>query len=72
MCKRKLARNHIHYLGPEAADLNEKLNGIGIPVKFNDKPVICKFCKYFATLMLTNEDERPENSAVFYKDYTKR
>ncbi|GJQ64953.1 hypothetical protein Trydic_g7120 [Trypoxylus dichotomus] len=72
MCKRKLARNHIHYLGPEAGELNEKLNGIGIPVKFNDKPVICKFCKYFATLLLTDEEERPENSSEFYKEYTKR
>ncbi|KAI4462832.1 serine/arginine repetitive matrix 2 [Holotrichia oblita] len=72
MCKRKLARNHIHYLGSEASELNEKLNGIGIPVKFGDKPVICKFCKYFATLLLTSEDERPENSSDFYKEYTKR
>lgn len=29
MCKRRLARNHIHYLGPEVKELNEALKDDG-------------------------------------------
>lgn len=72
MCKRRLARNHIHYLGPETNDLNIALNAEGIPAKLADKPVVCKLCRYFATLALKPVEERPENSLEFYKEYRKR
>lgn len=72
MCKRRLARNHIHYLGPECSDLNVALNAEGIPVKLVDKPVVCKLCRYFATLVLKDPAERPENTHHFFKEYKKR
>lgn len=72
MCKRRLARNHIHYLGPECSDLNVALNAEGIPVKLVDKPVVCKLCRYFATLILKEPSERPENAHHFFKEYKKR
>ncbi|XP_017787341.1 PREDICTED: uncharacterized protein LOC108570030 isoform X2 [Nicrophorus vespilloides] len=71
MCKRRLARNHIHYLGAEANEVNGALTEIGIPVNLNDR-LVCKLCRYFATLILKAEDERPENSQNFYTEYKRR
>ncbi|KAJ8938586.1 hypothetical protein NQ318_013640 [Aromia moschata] len=72
MCKRRLARNHIHYLGPETNDLNNALNDEGIPLMLTDKPVVCKLCKCFASIILKDPEERPENSANFFREYKRR
>ncbi|KAJ8984567.1 hypothetical protein NQ317_006029 [Molorchus minor] len=72
MCKRRLARNHIHYLGPETNDLNNALNDEDIPLTLTDKPVVCKLCKCFASIILKDPEERPENSASFFKEYKRR
>ncbi|KAL3265948.1 hypothetical protein HHI36_010136 [Cryptolaemus montrouzieri] len=72
MCKRRLARNHIHYIGPEVEDLNNALQEEEIPLKLADKPVVCKLCKCFATVILKNADDRPENYLHFFVEYKKR
>ncbi|CAG9832300.1 unnamed protein product [Diabrotica balteata] len=73
MCKRRLARNHVQYLGPETTELNRVLNENGIPLKLNDKPVVlCKLCKCFATIILKNPSERLETSVNFLNEYKKR
>ncbi|XP_018572639.1 uncharacterized protein LOC108912008 isoform X2 [Anoplophora glabripennis] len=72
MCKRRLARNHIHYLGPETGDLNNALKDEGIPLMLTDKPVVCKLCKCFASIILKDPEERPENSTNFFKEYKRR
>lgn len=73
MCKRRLARNHIHYLGPESSDLNAALNEMGIPVKLcKDRPVVCKLCKYFATLILKSIEDKNETTLTFEREYRKR
>lgn len=73
MCKRRLARNHIYYLGSETNDLNRLLNEMGVPVKLGDKPVVCKLCKYFANCVLKEgPNEQPETSEGFLNEYRKR
>ncbi|KAK5643704.1 hypothetical protein RI129_007549 [Pyrocoelia pectoralis] len=72
MCKRKLARNHVHYLGPELTELCAALNEEGIPVKLIDRPVVCKLCRYFASLVMKPSEERSENTIEFFKEYKKR
>ncbi|XP_008191771.2 uncharacterized protein east isoform X1 [Tribolium castaneum] len=72
MCKRRLAKNHVHYLGPETVDLNLALTTEGIPLSLTDKPVVCKLCKYFATIILKPPEDRPENSSTFFVEYKKR
>jgi hypothetical protein len=72
MCKRRLAKNHVHYLGPETVDLNSALSAEGIPLTLTDKPVVCKLCKYFAAIILKPPDDRPENSSTFFAEYKKR
>ncbi|XP_066154229.1 uncharacterized protein east isoform X2 [Euwallacea fornicatus] len=72
MCKRRLARNHIHYLGPEVQELNEALKDDGIPIVLSDKPVVCKLCRCFASIILKDPEERMENSVNFFKEYKKR
>ncbi|XP_076251091.1 enhanced adult sensory threshold isoform X2 [Rhynchophorus ferrugineus] len=72
MCKRRLARNHIHYLGPEVKDLNVALKDEGICICLTDKPVVCKLCKCFASIILKDPDERAENSVNFFMEYKKR
>lgn len=70
MCKRRLARNHIHYLGPESTDLNTILNNMGIPVKLGDKPIVCKLCRYFASIAPKNQEDQSETE--FVNEYKKR
>ncbi|CAH1183261.1 unnamed protein product [Ceutorhynchus assimilis] len=72
MCKRRLARNHIHYLGPEVKELNEALKDEGISIVLCNKPVVCKLCKGFASIILKDPEERAENSINFFKEYKKR
>lgn len=72
MCKRRLAKNHILYLGAESADLNKALDNEGLPLTLINKAVVCKLCKYFATIILTNCDERDENTMNFFNGYKKR
>ncbi|GLV35255.1 enhanced adult sensory threshold [Carabus blaptoides fortunei] len=72
LCKRRLARNHIHYLGFEWNNLNVALEKEGIPVKLTDKPVVCKLCRYFSTLLLKPAGEIKGNPASFFKEYKKR
>lgn len=73
ICKRRLARNHIHYLGNECDMLNAALQKEGIPVTLNDKPVVCKLCRYFASLLLKPPpSESQSNTAEFFRSYKKR
>lgn len=72
MCKRRLAKNHIHYLGPEVEDLNNALAEERIPLRLGDKPVVCKLCRCFATVILKNPEDRPETSTTFFLEYKKR
>ncbi|XP_057650990.1 uncharacterized protein LOC130890741 isoform X1 [Diorhabda carinulata] len=72
MCKRRLARNHIHYLGPETTELNNALASNGIPLKLSDKPVVCKLCKCFASIILKDPTDRLETSVKFFVEYKKR
>lgn len=72
MCKRRLARNHIHYLGSETIELNAALNAEGIAVKLVDKPAVCKLCRYFSTIYLKSPDEQSEETIDFIKRYKER
>lgn len=62
----------MNYLGPEFNNLNKALNDIGIPVKLNDKPVVCKLCRYFAGLALKDPSDLSENGMHFFREYKKR
>ncbi|CAG9864416.1 unnamed protein product [Phyllotreta striolata] len=72
MCKRRLASNHIHYLGPETAEINKALKENGIPLALTDRPVVCKLCKCLASIILKNPKDRPEASNNFFLEYKKR
>lgn len=51
--------------------LNPLLKDQGLPVVFEDKPVVCKLCRYYCTLLL-----RPSKSLMnkqsFLKTHRKR
>lgn len=72
MCKRRLAPNHIHYMGPETTELNKILNDMNIPVSLNDSLAVCKCCKLFATLALRLPEERSRNDGCFFDQYKRR
>lgn len=72
MCKRKLARNHIYYLGSEIDDVTKALNEERIPVKLEDKPIVCKFCRIFASIILKLEEERVGVENEFFTKYRKK
>lgn len=73
LCKRRLARNHIHYLGSECDMLNTALQKEGIPVTLTDKPIVCKLCRYFSSLLLKPPlADRQSQTAEFFKQYRKK
>lgn len=72
MCKRRLARNHVQYVGPECDNLNVALNAAEIPVKLVEKTVVCKLCQCFATLILQDPADREESAKNFFTEYKKR
>ncbi|KAF2881331.1 hypothetical protein ILUMI_24847 [Ignelater luminosus] len=72
MCKRKLARNHIYYLGSEINDVTKALNEERIPVKLEDKPIVCKFCRIFSSIVLKSEEERVGIENEFFTKYRKK
>lgn len=72
MCKRRLARNHFHFLGPESDRINDVLNTEGIPLTLTNKPIICKLCKCFISVLLKETADRSESTVNFIEEYKKR
>lgn len=73
LCKRRLTRNHIHYLASECETLNAALQKEGIPVTLADKPLVCKLCRYFSSLLLKPPPlDSQSNTAEFFRQYKQR
>ncbi|CAH0387325.1 unnamed protein product [Bemisia tabaci] len=56
ICKKRLSRNNMYALGPEAEELNQYLHEDGIPVHLTDKLFLCKLCRYYSSLRLKYKD----------------
>ncbi|CAG4961437.1 unnamed protein product [Colias eurytheme] len=52
LCRRRLTKHHnLHFIHHGYTDLNPLLKEAGIPVEFTERPVLCKVCRYYCTLL---------------------
>ncbi|XP_045484704.1 uncharacterized protein LOC110991640 isoform X1 [Pieris rapae] len=52
LCRRRLTKHHnLHFIHHGYTDLNPMLKEAGIPVQFTERPVLCKVCRYYCTLL---------------------
>uniref|UniRef100_A0A1B6LGH0 Uncharacterized protein n=1 Tax=Graphocephala atropunctata TaxID=36148 RepID=A0A1B6LGH0_9HEMI len=74
ICKKRLTRNHMYALGPEADELNQALSDDGIPVRLSDKLFLCKLCRYYSSLRLKYRDPTAMSSThrLFLNSYRKK
>lgn len=75
ICKKRLTRNHMYALGPEANELNKALSDDGIPVRLSDNLFLCKLCRYFSNLRLKCQDPAAKpssNGRDFLNQYRKQ
>lgn len=74
ICKKRLTRNHMYALGPEADELNTVLSEDGIPVRLSDKLFLCKLCRYYSSLRLKYRDpsQMTANHKLFFQGYRKK
>ncbi|XP_054261782.1 uncharacterized protein LOC128985862 [Macrosteles quadrilineatus] len=74
ICKKRLTRNHMYALGPEAEELNQALSDDGIPVRLSDKLFLCKLCRYYSSLRLKYRDPQAMSSThrLFLNSYRKK
>ncbi|CAK1542902.1 unnamed protein product [Leptosia nina] len=52
LCRRRLTKHHnLHFIHHGYTDLNPLLKEAGVPVQFTERPVLCKVCRYYCTLL---------------------
>ncbi|CAH2090083.1 unnamed protein product [Euphydryas editha] len=68
LCRRRLTKHHnLHFIHHGYTDLNPLFKKAGIPIEFNERPVLCKVCRYFCTLL-----QRPGHNDKHAKAYTRK
>ncbi|XP_052742300.1 uncharacterized protein LOC112052576 [Bicyclus anynana] len=68
LCRCRLTKHHnLHFINHGYTDLNPLLKEAGIPVQFLDRPVLCKVCRYFCTLL-----QRPGHKDKHARAYTRK
>lgn len=79
LCKRRLARNHAHYLAAaESSRASDLLRAQGIPHLGLDagqggSSAVCKLCRYYVGLLFKADAEGGRTSkAAFIKSYRRR
>ncbi|CAH0726783.1 unnamed protein product, partial [Brenthis ino] len=68
LCRRRLTKHHnLHFIHNDYTDFNPLFKQAGIPVEFNERPVLCKVCRYFCTLL-----QRPGHNDKHAEAYTRK
>ncbi|XP_063538288.1 uncharacterized protein LOC134747621 isoform X2 [Cydia strobilella] len=68
LCRRRLTKHqHVHILQQGHTEVNPLLAAAGIPVELADKPVLCKLCRYYTTLL-----RRPGDNPAHERQYRRR
>ncbi|XP_047997506.1 titin-like isoform X2 [Leguminivora glycinivorella] len=68
LCRRRLTKHqHVHILHQGHTEINPLLAAAGIPVELADKPVLCKLCRYYTTLL-----RRPDDNPAHARQYRRR
>ncbi|XP_050685714.1 uncharacterized protein LOC126980169 isoform X2 [Leptidea sinapis] len=60
LCRRRLTKHHnLHFIHHGFTELNPLLKEAGVPVEFTSRPVLCKMCRYYCTLLQRPDHDRP-------------
>ncbi|CAK1583054.1 unnamed protein product [Parnassius mnemosyne] len=52
LCRRRITKHHnVHFIHHGYLELNPLLKDAGVPVQFNERPVLCKMCRNYCTLL---------------------
>ncbi|GBP53278.1 hypothetical protein EVAR_44279_1 [Eumeta japonica] len=68
LCQRRITKLHkVHTISQDYEELNPLLSEVGIPVQFTERPVLCKLCRYYCSLL-----QRPSHNAKHEHAYRRR
>ncbi|XP_068630991.1 uncharacterized protein east isoform X2 [Battus philenor] len=52
LCRRRITKHHnVHFIHHGYLELNPLLRVAGVPVQFSERPVLCKMCRNYCTLL---------------------
>ncbi|XP_049874977.1 uncharacterized protein LOC126373059 isoform X2 [Pectinophora gossypiella] len=67
LCRRRITKHHNVHLLHSYTELNPLLKAVGIPVVFTERPVLCKLCRYYCTLL-----QRPTHNQGHATQYRRK
>ncbi|XP_037293296.1 uncharacterized protein LOC115445810 isoform X2 [Manduca sexta] len=68
LCRRRLTKHHnLHFINHGFLELNPLLTREGVPVQFSERPVLCKGCRYYCTLL-----QRPGHNDHYARAYRRK
>ncbi|XP_026741857.1 uncharacterized protein LOC113503913 isoform X2 [Trichoplusia ni] len=68
LCRRRITKHHnVHFIHQGYLELNPHLKSAGVPVQFTERPVLCKTCRYYCTLL-----QRPGHNDAYASGYRRK
>ncbi|CAH0625243.1 unnamed protein product [Chrysodeixis includens] len=68
LCRRRITKHHnVHFIHQGYTELNPHLKSAGVPVQFTERPVLCKTCRYYCTLL-----QRPGHNDAYATGYRRK
>ncbi|XP_028175519.1 uncharacterized protein LOC114363862 isoform X1 [Ostrinia furnacalis] len=66
LCRRRITKHHnVHFIHHGYLELNPLLKEAGIPVQFTERPLLCKVCRFYCTLLQRSGHD--DNQAKGYR-----
>ncbi|KAJ8719992.1 hypothetical protein PYW07_012035 [Mythimna separata] len=68
LCTRRITKHHnVHFIHHGYTELNPYLKAASVPVQFTERPVLCKTCRYYCTLL-----QRPGHNDSYASAYRRK
>ncbi|XP_028037163.1 uncharacterized protein LOC114248202 isoform X3 [Bombyx mandarina] len=68
LCRRRITKHHnVHFIHHGFQELNPILRESGIPVQFLERPLLCKACRYYCSLL-----QRPAHDQHYVNTYRRK
>ncbi|KAJ0176298.1 hypothetical protein K1T71_008472 [Dendrolimus kikuchii] len=68
ICRRRITKHHnVHFIQHGYTELNPLLSAEGVPVQFQERPVLCKACRDYCTLL-----QRPNTNDAFVRMHRRK
>ncbi|RVE48186.1 hypothetical protein evm_007140 [Chilo suppressalis] len=60
LCRRRVTKHHNIHLIHGYMEINPHLREAGIPVQFNERPLLCKVCRVYCTMLQRSGHQEPK------------